>query len=149
MTLSPTALTRRGPKRAGLVAVALMALIAAVGCQDATLSSAVAVNETRASVGRSTLTLDARLSNIAQRHAEAMASRTRLYHSSSSTRPPAGYRSVGENVGRDHTASSVHSALRSSSGHYRNMVSTSFRAFGVGTAYGSDGRLYVAQLFAG
>ena len=149
MTLPQTTLARRGPKRAGLVAVALVALIAAVACQDSTLSSAVSVNETRASVGRSTLTLDARLGSIAQRHAEAMASGTRLYHSSSATRPPAGFRTVGENVGRGHTSDGVHNALRSSRGHYRNMVSPSFRAFGVGTAYGRDGRLYVAQLFAG
>jgi uncharacterized protein YkwD len=149
MTSSPTALGRRGSKRAGLVAVALIALVAAVGCRDASFSSAVAVNETRSSVGRSTLTLDADLTAIAQRHAEGMASRTRLYHSSSATRPPSGFRSVGENVGRGHTSDGIHNALRSSSGHYRNMVSPSFRAFGVGSAYGSDGRLYVAQLFAG
>lgn len=149
MTFHPTALARRGPRRAGLIAVALVALIAAVGCQEATLSSAVAVNETRAAAGRSTLTLDAELSAIAQRHAEAMASRTRLYHSSSAHRPPAGYAAVGENVGRGHTTTGVHNALRASSGHYRNMVSSSFHAFGVGTAYGSDGKLYVAQLFAG
>ena len=149
MTLPSTALARRGTRRAGLVVVALIALIAAVGCQDASLNSAIRVNETRSSVGRSTLTLDSRLSAIAERHAEAMANRTRLYHSSSATRPPAGFRTVGENVGRGHTSDSVHRALKSSSGHYRNMVSPSFRAFGVGTAYGSDGRIYVAQIFAG
>jgi uncharacterized protein YkwD len=126
-----------------------LALLAAVGCQDAAFSSAVAVNDTRASVGRSTLTLEADLSAIAQRHANAMANGGRLYHSYTSSRPPAGYRRVGENVGRGHTASGIHNALRASSGHYSNMVNPSFRAFGVGSAYGRDGRLYVTQLFAG
>ena len=112
MTLPSTALARRGTRRAGLVVVALIALIAAVGCQDASLNSAIRVNETRSSVGRSTLTLDSRLSAIAERHAEAMANRTRLYLSSSATRPPAGFRTVGENVGRGHTSDSVHRALK-------------------------------------
>lgn len=149
MTTPPTTLARRAPRRAGLILVAVLALLAAVGCQDAAFSSAVAVNDTRASVGRSTLTLEADLSAIAQRHAKAMAGSGRLYHSYTSSRPPAGYRTVGENVGRGHTVSGIHSALRASSGHYSNMVNPSFRAFGVGSAYGSDGKLYVTQIFAG
>ncbi len=149
MTTPPTALARRATKRAGLAVVVMLALLLGAACQEAAFSSAIAVNETRASVGRSTLTLEADLSAIAQNHAEAMARGGRLYHSYSSSRPPAGYRTVGENVGRGHTVSGIHNALRASAGHYRNMVNPSFSAFGVGSAYGSDGKLYVTQLFAG
>jgi len=149
MTTPPTALARRAPRCAGLVVVVILALLIGAGCQEAAFSSAIAVNDTRSSVGRSTLTLEADLSAVAQRHAEAMARRGRLYHSYSSSRPPAGYRTVGENVGRGHTVSGIHSALRASPGHYSNMVNPSFSAFGVGSAYGSDGKLYVTQLFAG
>ncbi len=149
MTTPPTALARRAPRCAGLVVVVILALLIGAGCQEAAFSSAIAVNDTRSSVGRSTLTLEADLSAVAQRHAEAMARSRRLYHSYSSSRPPAGYRTVGENVGRGHTVSGIHGALRASPGHYSNMVNPSFSAFGVGSAYGSDGKLYVTQLFAG
>ena len=149
MTDQPTALARRAPKRAGLIVVVVLALLAVVGCREAAFSSAIAVNDTRSGVGRSTLTLEADLSAVAQSHAEAMARSGRLYHSYTSSRPPSGYHTVGENVGRGHTVSGIHNALRASPGHYSNMVNPSFRAFGVGSAYGSDGKLYVTQLFAG
>ncbi len=141
--------TRRTRRHLGLLLAAALALVATVGCDQSALSSAVAVNETRASVGRSTLTLDADLSATAERHAEAMARGRSLYHSSSATRPPAGYRYVGENVGRGYSAGGIHGAFKASGGHYHTMTNSAYSAFGVGSALGSDGRLYVSQLYAG
>jgi len=98
-----------------------------------------ALNKYREMMGRRKLILDARLVRAAQDHTQAMAKAGRIWHRGSDGSPSSraqkhGYRgSLGENVamGRSDPVS-VHWQWYKSSGHHRNMLSSSWNIIGVG-----------------
>lgn len=112
------------------------------------------VNELRSDVGVSSLTYDYTLEKAAMQRAAEIA----IYFSH--TRPneescftvfddySITYTAAGENIAAGFTSvSSVFAGWKASSGHYANMVKSSFNAIGIGYCV-YNGRTYWVQLFA-
>ncbi len=79
-----------------------------------------------------------------------MAAQGRIYHSSSlSSGISGGWSSLGENVGMGGSVSHIESMFEASSAHRDNLLNPSFTQIGVGVASGSDGTLYVTEVFVG
>ena len=87
------------------------------------------------------------LTSVARRWAAYMASHRTLEHNPSYSSQVCCWRSVGENVGVGASVSQIQQAFMNSSPHRDNILSHSFTQAGFGTARGSDGRLYVDELF--
>jgi hypothetical protein len=104
-------------------------------------------NSSRSSHGLSSYAVASDLTSIAQRHASAMAARRSIYHNSSMGSEVCCWRAIGENVGSGPSDSSVQSAFMNSSSHRANILSSTFNEIGVGTAKGSDGLIYVDEVF--
>src|SRR3954470_7194378 len=104
-------------------------------------------NSSRASNGLSGYSAASDLTSIAQPHAANMASSRSIYHNGSLGSEACCWRSIGENVGVGSSASAVHNAFMNSSPHRANILSSAFTEVGIGTARGSDGQLYVDEVF--
>jgi uncharacterized protein YkwD len=133
-----------------LVAVAVVALPgAAVADQgwDADVSTAL-VNESRAAYGLDGLIPDPELQSVADRQAHRMAESGYIFHSGNlGDQLSWGWWGWAENVGYGPSVDWIHSAFMGSSHHAANILDPSYNYVGVGVAYGSDGRVYVAQVF--
>lgn len=105
------------------------------------------VNGERAKRGLARLSIASDLMSVAHRHSAEMASRRRIYHDSGLTSEVRGWRAIGENVGRGSSASSVHSAFMGSSTHRSHILSSRYTQIGTGAVRGSDGNLYVTEVF--
>lgn len=103
-------------------------------------------NHERASRGIHTLGNDADLNATAQAWAEHMASVNRLYHSQ--LRVPPGSTRVAENVAYGSSVDQIHQALMNSPGHRNNILDGRMTRVGIGSAVGSNGRIWIVQLFA-
>jgi uncharacterized protein YkwD len=57
------------------------------------------------------------------------------------------WQAAGENIGRGTTSAGVSEGLVASKVHRSNMLLSTFTHQGVGSAVGSDGRVYVVQIF--
>lgn len=104
-------------------------------------------NGARTSRGLRAYAVRSDLSSVAARQAARMASAQRIYHNPNLGSDVSGWSSLGENVGRGPSVSSIHDAFMASSGHRANILSTSFTEVGIGTARGSDGQIYVSEVF--
>lgn len=101
------------------------------------------------------LTVDPRLTDAAERHADRMAKRNRLSHdldgrSVADRARSAGYeyRTVGENIAWNQpTAAAVVDDWMSSRGHRRNILGRDFTHIGVAVAMNSQGEPYWVQVF--
>jgi uncharacterized protein YkwD len=101
------------------------------------------------------LTVDPRLTDAAERHADRMAQRDRLSHeldgrSVADRARSAGYeyRMVGENIAWNQpTAEEVVADWMTSRGHRRNILSRDFTQIGVAVAMNSKGEPYWVQVF--
>ncbi len=106
------------------------------------------INDTRRAHGLYRLSPDRELQIIANRHANRMAEAGYIYHSANlGSRLSWGWWAWGENVGYGPSVRWIHNAFMNSSYHASNILDSSFNYVGVGVAYGSDGRVYVAQVF--
>jgi uncharacterized protein YkwD len=85
--------------------------------------------------------------SIAHRHSVEMAQRRSIYHNTSVTSEVRGWRAIGENVGRGPTASSIHRAFMGSSSHRAHILNARYKQIGTGAVKGSDGYLYVTEVF--
>jgi hypothetical protein len=110
------------------------------------------VNGTRASKGVQHLAHHAGLQSMARAQAVRMMERGDIYHnpnlSSDITALGVNWRMVGENVGMGPDEDTIEGALLKSPHHYENIVRTNFNDFGVGVVKGSDGTVYLVQVFA-
>ncbi|HEX8004751.1 MAG TPA: CAP domain-containing protein [Mycobacteriales bacterium] len=104
-------------------------------------------NSARTSRGLRAYPVRSDLVSVARRQAARMAAARRIYHNPNLTSEVSNWRNVGENVGRGGSVSAIHSAFMGSSGHRANILSTTFVEIGVGTARGSDGLIYVSEVF--
>ena len=108
------------------------------------------VNRYRAANGLPALEQAGDATAKAQRHSEDMAAQGRIFHSSSlSSGISGGWSSLGENVGMGGSVGQIESMFEASSAHRDNLLNPSFNQLGVGVAYGSDGALYVTEVFVG
>ena len=95
-------------------------------------------NQLRAAVGAAALTWDDSLATIAQSRCEDIA--VDFSHN--------GVQTTGENIAEGYTdAASVVAAWQASSGHYQNMISTSYTRGAIGHMYDGDGCHYWVAVF--
>ncbi|MBE5791697.1 MAG: hypothetical protein E7322_06015 [Clostridiales bacterium] len=115
------------------------------------------VNEDRARYGKSMLTLDPELSEIARIKANDMLSNGYFAHTS----PTYGnirqmlssfgvsYRAASENIARSRSIYHAEAAfLSSSTGHRQTLLSSAWTKVGIGIAVTPQGFVYVSQVFA-
>ena len=82
---------------------------------------------------------NADLNNKADAWAVQMRDQCRIRHSRLSDGAPAGWRKLGENVGRGGSIAQVHRAYMNSSGHRRNILDRSFNQVGTAAVWGTCG----------
>lgn len=87
------------------------------------------------------------LSDVAQNWAEWMARHREVRHNPYLESQVNNWCALGENVGRGGTENGIQRAFMDSYYHRENILSRSFRQVGIGTRRGSDGQLYVAEVF--
>ncbi len=92
------------------------------------------------------------LDEIARQHADKMAAEEDVFHSSPSTiqeqfhRP---CRRLGENVAKGADIHSIHAKMLQNTANRNNMLDRRFTHMGMATSRGSDGSLYLCQVFGG
>ena len=145
-----------GRARRGLLTAALVGILLAVALPSSPVALAYSSNEgklvslvnaERADAGLAKLSIASDLMSVAHQHSADMAARRSIFHNSSLTSDVRGWRAIGENVGRGPTVSSVHSAFMSSSSHRAHILSSRYKQIGTGVVKGSDGYLYVTEVF--
>lgn len=107
------------------------------------------VNDSRAAHTLAGLGWHGDLGAKAQAHAEQMAQRGTIYHSSLTSDIPSTvcWRSLGENVGVGGSIKQVHDAYMRSPGHKANILKGVYTHVGTGVAKGKDGRVYTVHVF--
>src|SRR5438309_2501686 len=106
-----------------------------------------ATNAARASQGLPHYAVAGDLTSVARRWAAHMAAHHQLAHNPSFTSEVCCWSHIGENVGVGPSVSAIQRAFMASSPHRANILNSSYTQVGIGTARGSDGRLYVDELF--
>lgn len=114
-------------------------------------SNHVMVNRCRQIHGKELLTRSKFMDNIARTHALSMASQQLVFsmQDNSENQHPAD-QFGGENVHRGHTIQHIQDQIEyepSCQISLQNVLSDDFTEFGMGTARGVDGQLYMCQLF--
>jgi len=104
-------------------------------------------NNARARYGLRSYAVAGDLTAVAQRWAQWMASHRTLAHNPSLASAVCCWRDLGENVGSGSSEWSIQSAFMASPEHRANILSSSYTQIGVGTAVGSDGKLYADEVF--
>jgi len=133
---------------AALVSIAVLILpFAAVADSGSESQFVVDTNSARSSHGLRHYAVSGDLNSVARRWAAHMAARHQLAHNPSFTSEVCCWTHIGENVGVGPSVSAIQRAFMNSSSHRANILSSSFTQVGIGTARGSDGRLYVDELF--
>ena len=93
------------------------------------------------------------LDEIARIHAELIAAEEELRHVDADALRYAlqniPYRRLGENVARGNNVRSIHNDMMSTLSNKNNIVDRRFTHFGMGTAVGKDGEIYLCQIFRG
>ena len=131
------------------VTVALSPLIrqAAVADSSADAQFVSDTNAARADNGLRAYAVSSDLTSVASRWAARMAADRTLEHNPSMGSQVCCWTVLGENVGVGGSAAQIQRAFMASAEHRANILSGSFTEIGVGTARGSDGQLYVDELF--
>jgi len=109
-----------------------------------------AVNAARKDAGLPVLAVNGDLAGIARAHARAMEATGGIFHNASlADEAPAGWQTVGENVGMGSSCRAVARALMKSPGHRENILNAAYTEVGVGVAGARDGTVYVTEDFMG
>jgi uncharacterized protein YkwD len=149
------AATLRTPRRTGLIATLVLAMVltlvpqtAEVAHADAGMESAfvAAVNRERAASGLSALSVAGDLTSAARSHSQVMGNGTNLHHNPNLGSAVSGWKKVGENVGRGPSVDSIHAAFMASAGHKKNILDPEWTQIGMGVVV-VDGRIWVTQVF--
>jgi hypothetical protein len=104
-------------------------------------------NAARSQHGLRSYVVSSDLTSIANRWAAHMAANRTLAHNPSATSEVCCWQAMGENVGVGGSVSQIQQAFMASSPHRANILSGTYTQVGIGTARGSDGQLYVDELF--
>ncbi|MCI5847747.1 MAG: CAP domain-containing protein [Clostridiales bacterium] len=113
------------------------------------------LNQDRISNGRSALTLDPALCEIARKKSQDMyanhyfAHNSPTYGSAAQMLKTFGYSftSVGENIAHHANVAKAQAAFMSSAGHRQSILGSQWTKVGIGVCYDSQGYVYVTQLF--
>src|SRR4051812_858999 len=110
------------------------------------------VNATRSSKSVQHLTHSAGLQSMARAQAVRMMQKGDIFHnpnlSAEVTALGVNWHMVGENVGMGPDEDTIEAALLKSPHHYENIVRPNFNNIGVGIVKGSNGMVYLVQVFA-
>nr|WP_320146172.1 CAP domain-containing protein [uncultured Anaeromusa sp.] len=114
------------------------------------------LNRDRAKNGLTSLSADAKLTQIARSHAADMARQNYFNHTNLQGQSPfdrmtekgIAYRSAGENIAYNHSLENMQEAWMNSPGHRANILNTGYTHGGVGLYTKEDGTIYGVQLFA-
>jgi uncharacterized protein YkwD len=87
------------------------------------------------------------LTSVARNWARHMARARTLQHNPNEYQQVCCWSSIGENVGVGSSEGQIERAFMGSSSHRGNILSRTFTQVGIGTARGSDGKLYVDEVF--
>jgi hypothetical protein len=105
------------------------------------------VNSSRQQHGLKPLTMVSDLHSVATRWSQHMASQGNISHNPNLQSQGGDWQEIGENVGVGPSESSIEQAFMNSPAHRDNILNGDYTEVGIGTATGSDGRLYVTQDF--
>jgi Cysteine-rich secretory protein family len=105
------------------------------------------INSARANHGLAAYAVAADLTSMARAQAGRMAAKRTIFHNPNLAADACCWTSLGENVGVGGDAGSLTAAFLASPEHRANILSSAFTQVGIGTAVGSDGRLYVDEVF--
>jgi hypothetical protein len=131
-----------------LLAITTLVLPTAAGADSGSDAKFVSLtNSSRGAHGLHGYAVSSDLTAVARRWAAHMAAHHRLEHNPNFAGQVCCWTRLGENVGVGSTVSQIHRAFMASSPHRANILSTSYTQVGIGTARGSDGKLYVDELF--
>ena len=131
-----------------LFALLTLLLPAPAGASAASTEAFVVdTNRARVNHDRRPYAVRDHLTKVAQDWAEWMARHREVRHNPYLESQVNNWCSLGENVGRGGTENGIQRAFMDSYYHRENILSRSFRQVGIGTYRGSDGRLYVAEVF--
>jgi uncharacterized protein YkwD len=109
-----------------------------------------AINNSRAAAGLRGLREHPDLNAKASAWASHMRDRCAISHSRLADGAPAGWRKLGENVGRGGSIGAVHNAYMNSPGHRANILDGSYNYVGAGAVWGTcNGRrtVFTVQVF--
>lgn len=150
MTNSSTRMHRVASLRRCVVIALILAATHVVAVTPATADVSF-INSQRSSHGLAPVGDHSGLASVAARQAQRMASQNRMFHNpnlaSEISAVLPNWSRIAENVGVGSSVSEVNSAFMRSSTHRANILGA-FNLAGTGAAQGSDGRIYVAQVFA-
>ena len=107
----------------------------------------VDTNRARINNDRSPYRVRDHLAKVAQDWAGWMARHREVRHNPNLESQVGNWCALGENVGRGSTENGIQRAFMNSYYHRENILSPSFRQVGIGTRRGSDGQLYVVEVF--
>jgi uncharacterized protein YkwD len=145
--------TTRRLRRAGVVLVGVLSLLAVIGCEStaADRTSVISlVNESRAANGLAPLRENVQLDVKADGWAQYLRDLCDLKHSKLSDGAPSEWQKLGENVGYGGDIGQVHTAYMNSAGHRANILDPSFNSIGSAAVWGvCDGqrRVFTVQVF--
>ena len=140
---------RRSLPAAVALAVGITLAVAPLARADSTTNAQFVsyTNSARSQNGLPSYVVSSDLTSIANQWAAHMAANRTLAHNPSAYSEVCCWRAMGENVGVGSTASQIQQAFMASPEHRGNILSSTYTEVGIGTARGSDGRLYVDELF--
>ena len=130
-----------------LLLTSFLGLVSA-GCTPEQLELQHLVNRERADAGLPALLPSPHATAKAQAWAETLAASETLRHSNLAEDMPAGFRKIGENVGRGPAIGRIHEAFMNSDGHRANVLDPEYNWIGTGYARSDTGVVYVAVVFA-
>jgi uncharacterized protein YkwD len=104
-------------------------------------------NRARANYDRHAYRVRDHLTKVAQSWAVWMARHREVRHNPNLESQVDNWCALGENVGSGGTENGIQRAFMNSYYHRENILSTTFRQVGIGTRRGSDGQLYVTEVF--
>jgi uncharacterized protein YkwD len=116
-------------------------------------SNHILVNQERSRRTMAPLRRMVELDELARIHAEQIAQEGELRHVEPDalryalTNIP--YRRLGENVAKGENIRAIHNNMMSTLSNKNNIIDRRFTHFGIGTALGKDGELYLCQIFRG
>ena len=137
----------RLPFAALVSTVVLLLPLAAVADSGSESQFVYDTNSARSSHGLRHYSVAGDMTSVARRWAAHMAAHHELAHNPSFPSEVCCWSHIGENVGVGSSVSAIQRAFMASSPHRANILSSSYTQVGIGTARGSDGKLYVDELF--
>src|SRR5438309_11760956 len=133
---------------AALISTVILLVPVAAAADSGTEGQFVSdTNSARASHGLARYSVAGDMVSVARRWAAHMAAHHELAHNPSFTSQVCCWSHVGENVGVGPSVSAIQRAFMASSPHRANILNSDYTQVGIGTARGTDGKLYVDELF--